>query len=118
MRILVTILAVLVGLIVLVFACGMLLPANHVASRSIHLDHPQDQAWDWVRAVGSSPAAHAGFAYKAVIAPGAPADLVLFRARSWTELNSRPQTDRIVLRQGKAIDTALPDYRELDDLME
>ena len=31
---------------------------------------------------------------------------------------SRPQTDRIVLRGGEAIDTTLPDYRELDDLME
>jgi hypothetical protein len=37
---------------------------------------------------------------------------------SWTELNARPQMDRIVLRAGKAIDTSLPDYRELDDLME
>ncbi len=55
---------------------------------------------------------------KAVIEPGAPADLVLFRARTWTELNSRPQMDRIVLRSGRAIDTTLPDYRELDDLME
>lgn len=87
-------------------------------ARILQFDHPQDQAWDWVRAVGSAPAAHAGFAYKAVIAPGAPADLVLFRARSWTELNARPQHDRIVLRAGKAIDTSLPDYRELDDLME
>jgi len=87
-------------------------------ARILHFDHPQDQAWDWIRAVGSAPAAHAGFAYKAVIEPGAPADLVLFRARSWSELNARPQTDRLVLRQGKAIDTALPDYRELDDLME
>jgi cytosine deaminase len=87
-------------------------------ARILQFDHPQDMAWDWVRAVGSAPAAHAGFAYKAVIEPSAPADLVLFRARTWTELNSRPQADRIVLRQGKAIDTTLPDYRELDDLME
>jgi cytosine deaminase len=87
-------------------------------ARILQFDHPQDQAWDWVRAVGSAPAAHAGFAYKAVIEVGAPADLVLFRARSWTELNARPQHDRIVLRAGKAIDTSLPDYRELDDLME
>ncbi len=87
-------------------------------ARILHFDHPQEQAWDWVRAVGSAPAAHAGFTYKAVIEPGAPADLVLFRARSWTELNSRPQADRIVLRSGRAIDTTLPDYRELDDLME
>jgi cytosine deaminase len=31
---------------------------------------------------------------------------------------ARPQADRIVLRNGTAIDTTLPDYRELDDLME
>jgi cytosine deaminase len=49
---------------------------------------------------------------------GVPADLVLLSARNWTELNARPQADRIVLRQGVAIDTSLPDYRELDDLME
>jgi cytosine deaminase len=30
---------------------------------------------------------------------------------------SRPQADRIVVRAGRAIDTTLPDYRELDDLM-
>ena len=30
---------------------------------------------------------------------------------------SRPQSDRVVLRAGAAIDTTLPDYRELDDLM-
>jgi cytosine/creatinine deaminase len=49
--------------------------------------------------------------------PGAPADLVIFKARSWTELFARPQSDRIVLRQGRQIDRTLPDYAELDDLM-
>jgi cytosine deaminase len=47
-------------------------------------------------------------------APGASADLVICRARSWTELFARPQTDRIVLRAGRAIDRTLPDYAELD----
>ena len=68
--------------------------------------------------VTSDAAAIAGFDYDATIAVGAPADLVLFRARTWTELLSRPQTDRMVMRQGALIDTTLPDYRELDDLME
>ena len=45
---------------------------------------------------------------------GAPADLVLFKARGWSELLSRPQADRIVLRAGRPVDTTLPDYRELD----
>jgi cytosine deaminase len=57
------------------------------------------------------------FDYQARIEPGAPADLILFRARTWTELNARPQSDRIVLRAGRRIDSTPPDYRELDDLM-
>ncbi|HHY48361.1 MAG TPA: cytosine deaminase, partial [Alphaproteobacteria bacterium] len=87
-------------------------------ARILHFDHPQERAWDWARAVAADAAAIAGFAYPGEIAVGGPADLVLFRARNWTELLSRPQADRIVLRAGKAIDTTLPDYRELDDLME
>jgi cytosine/creatinine deaminase len=51
------------------------------------------------------------------LAPGAPADLVICRAREWSELFSRPQSDRIVLRAGRPIDRTLPDYSELDDLM-
>ena len=86
--------------------------------RILHFDHPQDEAWAWARTVGADAAAIAGFDYTAKIEVGAPADLALFRARTWTELFSRPQTDRVVLRGGEAIDTTLPDYRELDDLME
>ena len=63
-------------------------------------------------------AAIAGFEHAGQLTPGAPADLVLFTARNWTELFARPQADRIVLRAGEAIDTTLPDFRELDDLME
>jgi cytosine deaminase len=87
-------------------------------ARIIHYDHPQDQAWGWLRSVTSTPATVCGFTYRAGIDTDSPADLLLFRARSWTELLSRPQSDRIVLRGGKPIDTTLPDYRELDDLME
>jgi hypothetical protein len=32
-------------------------------------------------------------------------------------LLSRFQADRVVIRHGKAIDTTLPDYRQLDDLV-
>ncbi|WP_332686795.1 cytosine deaminase [Devosia sp.] len=86
-------------------------------ARILQFDHPQDDAFAWARSVGADPAAIAGFGYAATLAADTPADLVLFRARSWTELMSRPQADRIVLRSGAAIDTTLPDYRELDDLM-
>jgi cytosine/creatinine deaminase len=87
-------------------------------ARILHFDHPQERAWDWVRAVTADAAAIAGFRHTAKITAGIPADLILFRARTWTELLARPQSDRIVLRAGTPIDTTLPDYRELDDLME
>jgi cytosine/creatinine deaminase len=48
---------------------------------------------------------------------GGPADFVLCKGRSWTELLSRPEANRIVVRDGKAISTTLPDYSELDHLM-
>jgi cytosine deaminase len=85
------------------------------AVRILHLDHP---VAPWPAAVTRSPAAIIGRPDRGVIAVGAPADLVLFRARTFTELLARPQSDRTVLRLGKAIDRTLPDYRELDDLME
>ncbi|MEO0525037.1 MAG: cytosine deaminase [Pseudomonadota bacterium] len=78
-----------------------------------HLDHSRA---DWPLAFSATPAATCGFA-PASLAIGAPADLVICKARSWTELYARPQSDRIVLRDGLAIDTTLPDYSELDDLM-
>ena len=52
-----------------------------------------------------------------VIAVGAPADLVLFRARSLNELLSRSQHDRCVIRAGLAIAAAIPPYEDLDDLV-
>lgn len=86
-------------------------------ARIIHFDHPQAEAFSWVRAVGADPSRIAEFSYQAIIAEGSPADLVVVRARHWTELMARPQSDRTVLRGGAPIDTTSPDYRELDDLM-
>ncbi|MEM6438610.1 MAG: cytosine deaminase [Pseudomonadota bacterium] len=80
------------------------------ATRIAHLDHSRD---DWPRAFASAPAAICGFEAPS-LAPGAPADLVICRARGWTELLSRPQGDRIVIRGGRAIDRTAPEYRELD----
>jgi len=83
------------------------------ATRIGHLDHGRA---DWAAAFTATPARACGFDAPS-LAPGAPADLVICRARSWTELFARPQADRIVLRAGRTIDTTLPDYSELDDLM-
>ena len=83
------------------------------ATRIGHLDHSDA---DWSTAFLSGPASACGFAEPS-LAPGAPADLVICKARSWTELFARPQSDRIVLRDGLQIDRTLPDYSELDHLM-
>jgi cytosine deaminase len=83
------------------------------AVRIAHLDHGRT---DWPLSFITTPADICGFA-PACLEPGAPADLVLLRARTWNEALSRPQSDRIVLRAGRAIDRRLPDYAELDGIM-
>ncbi|HKG82231.1 MAG TPA: cytosine deaminase [Beijerinckiaceae bacterium] len=83
------------------------------AVRIAHLDHPLG---GWAASVTRIPAAQMQLAGPAAIEPGASADLVLFSARDWGELLSRPQADRIVIRSGLPIDTTPPDYAELDDL--
>ncbi|MDJ0994527.1 MAG: cytosine deaminase [Dinoroseobacter sp.] len=84
------------------------------ATRIGHLDHGR---LDWASAFSETPARLCGYA-SGGIHRGAPADFVITRARSWTEFFARPQSDRIVMRGGEPIDRILPDYAELDDLME
>lgn len=83
------------------------------AVKILHLDHPLG---DWIRAATETPAAIMGVD-RGVLKPGAPADLIVLKARNYSEMLARSQFDRTVLRAGRAIDTTLPDYRELDDLM-
>jgi cytosine/creatinine deaminase len=83
------------------------------ATRIGHLDHTGP---DWVQSVLGNPAKACGFAAPS-LAVGAPADLVILKARDWSEALSRPQSDRIVLRDGVQIDRTMPDYAELDHLM-
>lgn len=83
------------------------------ALRIMQLDHP---VGDWAAAVTATPAALMGLPELGRIVAGGPADLVILRARNWSEFISRPHTDRVVLRAGRAIDTAPPDYAELDAL--
>ena len=86
----------------------------NMAVRIAHLDRPYG---DWPCAVTKTPADLMGLPNLGRIAVGLPADLILFKARNFSELLSRSQGDRTVLRQGIKIDTTLPDYRELDDLL-
>jgi cytosine deaminase len=80
------------------------------AVRTAHLDHPIGA---WAEAINATPATVMGIE-AGQITVGAPADLVLFRGRDYSETLSRGQHDRVVLRAGRAIDTTLPDYRALD----
>lgn len=84
------------------------------ATRILQLDHPIS---DWIGSVTTTPADIMDIAHGR-IETGRAADLVLFRARDWNELLSRPAEPREVLRAGVSIDTTLPDYRDLDHLMQ
>jgi cytosine deaminase len=80
------------------------------ATRILHFDH---SARPWLKIIAATPGEVMGLPHGRM-AVGAPAGLVVTRARTMNELLSRPQTDRVVLCAGKQVDRALPDYRELD----
>ena len=83
--------------------------------------HPAPGADDGACATGGGEGAAPTSALSNVpasIAPGAAADLILFPdARRLSELLSRPQLDRIVLRRGHVQESTLPSYELLDDLV-
>jgi cytosine/adenosine deaminase-related metal-dependent hydrolase len=77
-----------------------------------HLDRP---IANWPMAVTSRPATVMGLGeHHGRVAVGGPANLVVFRGRCYSELLSRPQLDRLVLRDGRPLMDDVPDYRELD----
>jgi cytosine/creatinine deaminase len=80
--------------------------------RILHLDYPFA---DWAPAVSALPGQAMGLDC-GVLRPGARADMILTRARDFTELLARPQSDRIVVRGGEASGARPPDYAELDAL--
>lgn len=84
------------------------------AVRIAHLDTPYA---DWVNSVTLTPANMLGLPHLGRIKTGLEANLLIFKARYFSELLSRPQWDRLVIRRGLSIDTTLPDYQELDDLV-
>jgi cytosine deaminase len=87
-----------------------------VFAQSVRIAHLDLPSGPWTAAATAVPARLMGLRVRGVIEAGSPADLVIFRARSMSELLSRPQADRVVLRSGRPIDTTLPDHRELDPL--
>lgn len=90
-----------------------MLDTFRLGTRVLHLDHP---AGDWIKAVTTTPAEIMGLEDKGSIAEGQPADFILCEGRSWSEVLSRAESNRIVVRDGAPIATSLPSYAELDEL--
>jgi cytosine deaminase len=80
------------------------------ATRVLHFDHSERP---WLQTIAATPGEVMRLP-NGRMAVGAPAGLMLTRARTLNELLSRPQHDRVVLHAGKQVDRTLPDYRELD----
>lgn len=81
------------------------------AVRIAQLDNPLG---GWARAITAIPAGVMGTAERGTLGEGRSADFILFRARSWSELLSRPRGARLVVRGGRPSSAEPPDYRELD----
>jgi cytosine deaminase len=81
-------------------------------ARILHLDHPAEP---WAPALFTSSARALGIDAGA-FRVGAPADMILTRARSFSELLARPHPDRTVLRAGAPTGATPPGYGELDRL--
>lgn len=83
------------------------------AVKIAHLDAPYA---DWIASVTTTPARIMNLTLGKII-PGNAADLIIFPARYFSELLARSQHERIVIRKGNKIDIQLPNYSELDDLI-
>ncbi len=86
-----------------------LLQVLAIGSLTAHLDDPLVR---WIGSITTTPAAAMGLAWDGRLRVGAPADLVLLSGRNSVEACGRPE--RRVLRNGRLINTSLPDFRELD----
>lgn len=87
-----------------------LLQVLAMGSLTAHLDDPLAH---WIDSITTTPATAMGLAWDGRLRIGAPADLVLLTGRNSFEACGRPQ--RRVLRRGRLLDAALPDFRELDE---
>lgn len=76
-----------------------------------HLDTPYS---DWIASVSKVPADLMKLSELGQIGVNFPANLVVFKARYFSELLSRNQSDLLVIRDGKIIKNKLPKYQELD----
>jgi cytosine deaminase len=85
-----------------------------VLGAGVRMGHLETELDRWPSSVTTVPAAVLGVAEGGRIRSGGPADFQLFCARDYSELLARRQPDRLVIRGGRRIEAALPDYRKLD----
>lgn len=83
------------------------------AVRLIHLDHP---VGPWPQALSTIPARLMKAKGYSGLSVGQAADFIAFNARNWTEFMCRPQSDRLVVRGGRALSESPPEWRQLDHL--
>ncbi|TIT33419.1 MAG: cytosine deaminase, partial [Mesorhizobium sp.] len=70
-----------------------MLEVYRMATRILHFDHP---VGDWPQAVAATPAKVMRLEGFGTLSAGGSADFIVFKGRSWTEMLSRPESDRIV----------------------
>lgn len=75
-----------------------------------------DAVPQWAHAITRTAAGALGLTWDGVLRCGAPADLVLHPGRTSSEVLSRPELGRQVLRSGQRIHAERPDFRSLDGL--
>ena len=95
------------------YAYGDLDPVE-VFAQAVRIAQLDSPLGGWARAITATPAGVMGTASAGVLGEGQNADFILFRARSWSELLSRPRGARLVIRGGRPSSAEPPDYRELD----
>jgi len=88
-----------------------------VFEQSVRIAHLDTSYGNWIESVTTTPSQIMGLGDLGKITPGNKADLIIFSARYFSELLSRSQHDRIIIRNGQQIQAQLPDYAELDDLI-
>lgn len=85
-----------------------------VYTQSVRIGHLDCPHTDWPCSVTSVPADAMCLKDHGRIGVGLSANLVVFRARKYSELLSRPQHDRVVVRNGVPILRCLPSYESLE----
>ncbi|BAQ59891.1 cytosine deaminase [Geminocystis sp. NIES-3708] len=88
-----------------------LLEVFNQSVRIAHLDTPYS---DWITSVTKIPADLMRLPQLGRIGVNYSANLVVFKARYFSELLSRNQNDSLIIRDGKIIKNELPNYQELD----